>query len=139
MKTRGYIFGILVIALLVSLLLCGCGKKKAASNTDETTDETTATTVVTTTGTTAAAYPFVGYVNATTLNVRPTADTNGYPIGGLKWGDTVTVTSRDGDWYAIAFKGQTGYVHVQYIQNTPPVATTVPPETTGETTTTTAP
>ena len=132
MKNKGYIFAIAVLLLVV---LCGCGKETAPVEDAATT---TTTTTVTTTTTTATPYPFVGYINATTLNVRPTPDLAGYPIGGLKWGDTVTVLSREGDWYAIQFGGQTGYIHVQYVQDTVPVVTTTPSDTTTAATVTTA-
>ncbi len=139
MKIRGYIFGTLILAVVLLISLCGCkAAKKEEADTAATT--TAATTIATTTGTTAQAYPFVGYVNATTLNVRPTPDTGGYAIGGLKWGDAVTILSREGDWYAISFAGQTGYINAQYVQDTMPVVTTTAADTTtaGTTTTTTA-
>lgn len=144
MKTRGYIFGTLIISLVLAFSLSGCGwfAPKNNEETAATTTTTTATTAATTVGTTVQAYPFVGYVNATTLNVRPTPDTSGYAIGGLKWGDTVTILSREGDWYAISFAGQTGYINAQYVQDTMPQMTTTAPATTtvtaGDTTTTVA-
>ncbi len=137
MKTRGYIFGILIIAVVMAVSLCGCGKANGGEDTAATTT-TTVTTVQTTAGTTAQAYPFVGYVNATTLNVRPTPDTSGYAIGGLKWGDTVTILSREGDWYAISFAGQTGYINAQYVQDTMPTVMTAAASTTDTTATGTA-
>ncbi len=133
MKTRGYIFGILVLVLALALTLCACGKKETRDNTDEDmTSGTTATTVPTTAATTVApgdVFPRMAYVNATTLNVRPTAGTTGEAIGGLKWGDAVKLLSRDGDWYAIefipvnppaGFSGNIGYVHSNFVQDTPP-------------------
>ncbi len=131
MKTRGYIFGILTVLLAVCVSGCGLfGAAPDGSSETTTTVPTTTTTAATTVGTTQQAFPFVGYVNATTLNVRPTPDTNGYPIGGLKWGDTVTVLSREADWYAISFAGQTGYINAQYVQDTMPTATTTAAVTT---------
>ncbi len=133
MRTRGYIFGILVLVLVLSLMLCACGKKETKENTaDDTPSSTTTTTIPTTTTTTAASgdvFPRMAYVNATTLNVRPTAGTSGDAIGGLKWGDAVKLLSRDGDWYAIefipvnppaGFSGNIGYVHSNFVQDTPP-------------------
>ena len=133
MKTRGYIFGMWIFALILTVSLCGCGTAQSGKDTAATTVTTTVTTAETTAGTTVQAYPFVGYVNATTLNVRPTPDTSGYAIGGLKWGDTVTILSREGDWYAISFAGQTGYINAQYVQDTMPTVTTTAPSTTGTT------
>lgn len=134
MKTRGYIFGILLLVLILTLSMTACGKKNA--DTGESDDAATATTVTTTVPTTAATtvsandtFPRVAYVNASTLNVRPTAGTAGEAIGGLKWGDAVKLLSRDGDWYAIefipvnppvGFSGNIGYVHSNYVQDTPP-------------------
>lgn len=213
-KTRGYIFGILILTLVLAFALCGCSESPADEDTTATTVTTAATTVATTapefpaqgsvnatvlnvrptpdttgapigqlrqgdavtllsregdwyaislngqtgyisaefvlrtaptvttagdgatvtTAPTDRAYPFVGYINATTLNVRPTANGSGYPIGGLKWGDTVTILSREGDWYAIRFKGGTGYINAQYVSDTMPVKTTAAPSTTATTT-----
>ncbi|MBE6757923.1 MAG: SH3 domain-containing protein [Ruminococcaceae bacterium] len=141
MKTRGYIFGMLIVTLALAVSLGGCRlfAPKSAGGADTAATTTAApTTTATTAGTTAEVYPFVGYVNATTLNVRPTPDTGGYAIGGLKWGDTVTILSREGDWYAISFAGQTGYINAQYVQDTMPSETTTAPETTAVTGTTAA-
>jgi N-acetylmuramoyl-L-alanine amidase len=134
-----------ILVLCLTLSLAGCFGGEGAGETTPTTVATTAvtTTVPTTAGTTATVYPFTGYINASTLNVRPTPDINGYPIGGLKFGDTVTVTGREGDWYAISFGAGMGYVNAQYVQDTVPVPTvtiTAPTttETSVDTTTTTA-
>ena len=133
MKKRGYIFGILALVLVLMLALCACGKKTAKNDVDgEATGETTVATTVPTTTTTVAngdVFPRIAYVNATTLRVRPTAGTTGDAIGGLKWGDAVKLLSRDGDWYAIefipvnppaGFSGNIGYVHSNFVQDTPP-------------------
>ena len=131
-KTRGYIFGILVLVLVVALTLCACGKKTVKDETDDEETTVTTTTISTTTATTVTpgdVFPRIAYVNATTLRVRPTAGTTGDAIGGLKWGDTVKLLSRDGDWYAIefipvnppaGFSGNIGYVHSNFVQDTPP-------------------
>lgn len=122
-----YLSVILVLCLTLGLAGCSGGEE----------GETTPTTT-TTTGTTAPAYPFTGYINATTLNVRPAADATGIPIGGLVFGDAVTVTGREGDWYAIAFGEGVGYVNAQYVQDTVPVSTEATTTTEAETTGTTA-
>jgi len=70
MKTRGYIFGIWIFALILTVSLCGCGKAQSGKGTAATTVTTTVTTEETTAGTTVQAYPFVGYVNATTLKKK---------------------------------------------------------------------
>lgn len=134
MKTRGYIFGILLLVLVLVFSMTACGKKNADTEEDGdiATETTVSTTVPTTAATTVSAndtFPRIAYVNATTLNVRPTAGTAGEAIGGLKWGDAVKLLSRDGDWYAIefipvnppaGFSGNIGYVHSNYVQDTMP-------------------
>jgi len=134
MKTRGYIFGALLLVLVLMLSMTACGKKKAdtGEGDDAVTETTVSTTVPTTAATTVSAndtFPRIAYVNATTLRVRPTAGTAGEAIGGLKWGDAVKLLSRDGDWYAIefipvnppaGFTGNIGYVHSNYVQDTMP-------------------
>lgn len=131
MKPLGIALTALLSAAILSVSLTGCfGKEEDGGDAAATTTETVATTVADTPTTAAPAFPFTGYVNATTLNVRPTADTSGYSIGGLKFGETVTVTDREGDWYKIAFGSGFGYVSAQYIQNTPPVAVTTAAEDT---------
>lgn len=127
-------------AVCLTVSLAGCFGGEGEGDTAPTTTTTTAaTTVTTTTGPTAPAYPYTAYINATTLHVRPTPDTAGEAIGGLKFGDTVTVTGREGDWYCITFKGGVGYVNAQYVQDTVPGSTeTTTTTTTVATTTTTA-
>ena len=132
-KTKGYIFGIWLLVLVLVFSMTACGKKgNAAEDEGESTETTVTTTEPTTATTTVAAndlFPRVAYVNATTLRVRPTASTAGEAIGGLKWGDAVKLLSRDGDWYAIefipvnppaGFSGNIGYVHSNYVQDTMP-------------------
>lgn len=110
----------LLLCVVLAVALCGCfGKDEPAPDTTPTTVDVT-TTQPTTAATTAGDQPFTGYVNATTLRVRPSADTAGEPIGGLEFGDTVSVIGREGDWYKISFKDGIGYVSAQYIQDTVP-------------------
>ena len=133
MKTRGYIFGILLLVLILVVSMTACGKKNTNTEENADTAETTVSTTAPTTATTTVAandvFPRMAYVNATTLRVRPTAGTAGEAIGGLKWGDAVKLLSRDGDWYAIefipvnppaGFTGNIGYVHSNYVQDTMP-------------------
>lgn len=121
----------LLCAAGMTLSLTGCfGKEEAGDTTATTTTAAPTTTAPQTTGTTAQTYPFTGYVNASTLNVRPTADTSGYAIGGLVFGDTVQVIDREGDWYKINFGSGFGYVSAQYVQDTVPVSTTAGTDTT---------
>ncbi len=134
MKTRGYIFGILLLVLILTVSMTACGKKNADTGEDgDTATETTVSTTEPTTATTTVSandtFPRIAYVNATTLNVRSTASMAAEAIGGLKWGDAVKLLSRDGDWYAIefipvnppaGFTGNIGYVHSNYVQDTMP-------------------
>lgn len=96
----------------------------ASSSTTSTTNRTTPTTTTaqTTTGTTASvenADLSVGYVNASSLNVRAAANPTAEIVGGLKRGEQVTITGRSGDWYMITFGDITAYVSAQYISSTP--------------------
>lgn len=131
----------LVCATVLSTALTGCfGREELPDATPiPTTDAAAFTEAAPTAPTTKApAYPFTGYINASTLHVRPSAGTDGYAIGGLTFGDTVTVTGREGDWYQIAFGDKVGYVNAQYVQDTLPVSTTAPADTTAAPSDTTA-
>ena len=132
MKTRGYIFGILALTLALTLVLCGCSDSSAEDTAATTTEAVTTTTVATT----VPEYPAQGQVDATMLNVRPTPGVEGAPIGSLSQGETVTLLSREGDWYAISYQGGTGYISAQFVRRTTPTAaTTASPNTSaGETT-----
>lgn len=123
--------GILALAVILCVALFGgcAGEPETKETVTTTTNDTT--TVMTTT--TVTPYPFTAFVNATTLNVRPTPDTSGYAIGGLKFADVVTVTGREGDWYAIQFKGEVGYINAQYVQEDDPRLTTTVATTTAAT------
>lgn len=124
----------LLMCVVLAVALCGCfGKDEPAPDTTPTTVEVT-TTQPTTAATTAGDQPFTGYVNASTLRVRPSADTAGEPIGGLSFGDTVSVIGREGDWYKITFKDGVGYVSAQYIQDTLPTEGTAAGTTVADTT-----
>lgn len=131
-------------AAALALCLTACGKKEDTPSSDPVTTTTT-TAAMTTTTTAAAIEPAVGYINATTLHVRPNPNTEGEPIGGLKYGDRVELLGREGDWYKIPFKDGTAYISAQFVQDTPPGETTAAATTTtttvaatDETTTTTA-
>lgn len=112
----------LLMCVVLAVALCGCfGKDEPAPDTTPTTVDVTTTTPSTTTlPTIGEERPFTGYVNASTLRVRPTPDTTGEPIGGLSFGEAVSVLGREGDWYKITFKDGIGYVNAQYIQDTKP-------------------
>ena len=56
---------------------------------------------------------FIGYVTASSLNVRES------PWGAIRdqlpYGIAIQVTGRVGDWYRVNFNGKTRYVHANYI------------------------
>jgi len=57
-----------------------------------------------------------GVVNASALNIREKASTSSTIIGKVYRGETVTIISRQNDWYNIRTKdGITGWVSAQYI------------------------
>jgi uncharacterized protein YgiM (DUF1202 family) len=139
----------LTAAVACVLTLSGCNKKNQGSKqTTGTTSiyptsavQTTApadTTVPTEISTTqfipAEGYPMPGWCAANGgLHVRQTPDTNYEAIGGLKYGEKVTIVGREGDWYKINFKDGTAYVNAGYISLTevfPDDTTTAPAETT---------
>ena len=137
---------LVVLLCIAALLLSSCNKDTPASSlSDETTEPvetqttaTTATTALTTPLTTVppvsgsfTTFPAAGWCNADTLRVRsgPGLDYNG--IGGLKYGEQVTVLGQQGDWFQIKFKDGVAYVSAQYIQSTEPsVIITTPPAAT---------
>ena len=127
-----------VAALLAAAAsLSACNKKTGGSSPvpDTTTTSVAATTTSTSavsSDTTASAAstestasttaftgtPSVGWCNATTLHVRKTPNQDYESIGGLSYGDKVTILGREGDWYKISFKGGEAYVNAQFIQAT---------------------
>lgn len=112
-------------ALAAATMLSGCNKStaKSTSSTAATTAATTTTTATTAAPTSAAAgtwgaFPAPGWCSATTLNVRKTPDTTYFSIGGLKYGDKVSVLGKEGDWFKISFKGGVAYVSAAFISPT---------------------
>lgn len=55
------------------------------------------------------------YTANTTINIRAKADKSGKVLGKVQAGDTISVSSIEGDWAAIDFKGKTAYVSKEYI------------------------
>ncbi|MCI8553330.1 MAG: SH3 domain-containing protein [Clostridiales bacterium] len=102
--------------------------------------ETTApTAAITTASTTASPVQGRGYCNSDDgLRIRSGPGTDYRGIGGLKYGEEVTILGREGDWYKIVFKDTGGYVSAQFIQATPPSAIPIVTTTTAPAATTTA-
>ena len=55
------------------------------------------------------------YTANTTINIRAKADKSGKVLGKVQAGDTISVSSIEGDWAAIDFNGKTAYVSKEYI------------------------
>ena len=121
---------ILGVGAALLLALAGCGRADTDSTPPTTTAPATTVTLALPTTAPTAAYPPVGYVNASSLHVRPEPNTDKYAIGGLKFGDMVTIVGKEGDWYKIQFKDGFGYVNAQYILDTMPVSGAQTTETT---------
>ena len=54
------------------------------------------------------------------LNVRPSAGTDGDPLGQVNIGDALTKTGEEGEWTKIDYNGQTGYVKTEFLTSTAP-------------------
>ena len=79
-----------MLAVAVTLLLLSaCGKKPSSPTATTTTADTIATTVAPTTP--VAEFPRAGYINGDSVRVRKTPDTQNDSIGGVKFGDRVTL------------------------------------------------
>ena len=127
---------VLLCVLCLAALTAGCGaspdeEPAASAAVPETSAETTTspTASETTAPTTAPTAPDsgTGYCAVDSLVVRGGPGTDYYGIGGLKYGERVEILGREGDWFRIAFKtetGDVGYVSAQYIQGEAPTPTT---------------
>lgn len=58
---------------------------------------------------------FAGTVTASSLRVRTAPSLDGGTIGSLGNGSKVKVEKKEGDWYQISYRGNTAYVHSDYI------------------------
>ena len=109
-------------ALRAPVVLPGCSDPSAPTATASAPSSTAATTTIAattpTTLPTQAPIPTVGWCNATTLHVRSGPGTNYGSIGGLRYGEKVTIIGKEGDWYCISRNTEIGYVSAQYIQDT---------------------
>ena len=118
-------------------MLSACAVSSLDENSTLSTDSTATTTTSSTaaTTTTTAYVPTVGYCVADpSMHVRRGPGPYEEVIGGLAWGEQVSIVGKEGDWYCIVFKDAYAYVSAHYIRDTLPASTT----TQGDTTDTTA-
>lgn len=50
------------------------------------------------------------------VNVRTSPSPTAAVIGSANYGDVFVTSGKNGDWYEINYKGQTGYIHSDYMQ-----------------------
>ena len=135
-KTRRFGFGaaicLVFLAAVIFVAATGCkeqdgGHSSAATftTTSAATDPaTTATAPTTTASSTTPApatpdkLPAYGWCVASSLHVRKTPNTYYEAIGGLQYGERVTITGIEGDWYKIKFKDGAAFVKAEYISLT---------------------
>lgn len=107
----------IICFLIITVLLltaAGCGKSGAGDTATTTTVPAAGTTAaVTTTPTTTA--PSIGWVVADSMHVRSGPGTDYGSIGGCKYGETVVILQKEGDWYQIQRETGVGYVNAQFI------------------------
>jgi len=127
----------LTAAISSAVAFSACNKKtNTGSSADtETTSPTASTTApLETTGTIPDGVPQLGWCTSEDgLHVRKTPDTDYEAIGGLRYGEKVSIVGREGDWYKINFKDGHAYVSAAYISPTEiivPETTTPAPATT---------
>lgn len=56
-----------------------------------------------------------GTITGNSVNLRTGPSTATARLTYLNRGDTVTVTGRSGSWYAVTYRGKSGYVYGQYL------------------------
>ena len=56
-----------------------------------------------------------GTITGNSVNLRTGPSTATARLAYLNRGDTVTVTGRSGSWYAVTYRGKSGYVYGQYL------------------------
>lgn len=54
-------------------------------------------------------------INSYMVNIRSGASTSSSVIANVGKGTAVTVVATEGDWYKVEYKGQTAYVHKDYV------------------------
>jgi len=131
-KDIGMVAVILLIAVM-ALGIAGCGGNSGGTSSNES--DTALTSEITAAETTSATRPgeieapMTGYCNGNGVVVRNDPGTaTGVGVGGLQFGEMVTVIGKVGDWYQLQPHPNWGggvdvYVSAQFIQFTIPVST----------------
>jgi N-acetylmuramoyl-L-alanine amidase len=103
----------LLVFLMIAILFCGgCKQEKPA---DTPTTEQTQTTAQ-------QELPKEGWITADSMRVRGGAGLIYEVIGGMQYGEKVTILGKSGDWYQIQFADTVGYVSGQYLTFEKPAA-----------------
>jgi len=134
-KGRGALTTIvLILIVVIAFGIAGCGGNSGGASSNET-DNTVSASEITTVETTSVtrpgelASPMIGYCNGDGVLVRNDPGTaTGVGVGGLQFGEMVTVIGKIGDWYQLQPHPNWGggvdvYVSAQFIQFTIPVST----------------
>lgn len=82
------------------------------------TTTTNTTTSTTTTPTTSSTYPRTMYANKEGVIIRTKPSKESEALNSLKKGEGITVTAKEGEWYKITLRGDTGYVFATLLSNT---------------------
>ncbi len=105
---KKFLFIFLLIAVVFS---SGCRQEKPAETPPtEQTQETQQT------------LPTEGWITADSMRVRGGAGLIYEVIGGMQYGEKVTILGKSGDWYKIQFADTVGYVSGQYLTFEKPAA-----------------
>lgn len=104
---------ILKAVACASALLLAASAFTACSPNDGDNEQVTTTTAVTTTALTTTTNH--GSLAASDVIVRSGPGLDYDAIGGITYGEDVTILGKEGDWYRIQFGDQIGYISAQYI------------------------
>ena len=61
-----------------------------------------------------------GYINGTSVRMRAGANTSSQILGVYNTGTAMTITGSSGNWYAVTYNGQNGYVCKDYMTTSNP-------------------
>lgn len=138
------VLGVVLIGLVITLVMLNKGGNTTGGGTEQkagqniivapVSDDTTASTVSSEAAATPTEAPTATptptpepepatetvYPTVDNLNVRPTAGTDGDPLGQVNIGDALTKTGEEGEWTKIDYNGQTGYVKTEFLSTTAP-------------------